>query len=315
MARAHETGQEAIIWVCPRCRHALTATEGGGYRCLEDGLHFTLKDGIWHFLLPEREAYFAPFIEQYETVRQDEGWGQASVAYYRALPFADLSGRHAGIWRIRAKSYGKLLTDVVEPLATWHGRPLRLLDLGAGNGWLSYQLARLGHRTTAVDLLTNTSDGLGAHIHYDAVFECLQAEYDRLPVDGGQFDVVIYNGSLHYSTAYRQTLEEALRVMRPDGRLVVMDSPIYHDPASGDTMVRERWDHFARRYHFFERPLPSQDYLTYERLAGLAAELGLQWTFLKPNYGLRWAGRYWLAWLRGHREPATFMVLVGRRSD
>lgn len=312
MSRVQEPSRKEMIWVCPRCRKRL-ASEAGGFRCSSDDLFFLLQDGIWRFLLPERQETFAPFIEQYETVRRDEGWGLDTAAYYRALPFNDLSGKHDGIWRIRAKSYSVLLSDVIDPLTAEQGRPLQVLDLGAGNGWLSYQLARQGHHLTAVDLLTNTVDGLGAHIHYDATFVPVQAEFDRLPVDAGQADVVIYNGALHYSTGYQETLLEGLRVLQPDGRLVVMDSPIYRDLASGKAMVQERQDRFSSRYNFSEPPLPSENFLTFDQLEALSTQLGLQWAYLKPDYGLRWSVRHRLAWLRRQREPATFLVIVGRR--
>jgi len=305
-------------WVCPRCQGRLSP-ESGGLTCRADDLHFSFKDGIWRFLLPEREAYFAPFIEQYEMVRRDEGWGLDTGSYYRALPFEDLSGQHNDIWRIRSMSFEVLLSDVIDPLdgiaplSDGEGRSLRVLDLGAGNGWLAYQLARRGHQVMAVDLLTNIIDGLGAHIHYDADFVPVQAEFDRLPVDAGQVDVVIYNGALHYSTDYQETLLEGLRVLRPNGRLVVMDSPIYRDADSGKSMVQERQERFASRYDFSEQPLPSENYLTFDRLEELSGLLGLQWAYLKPDYGLLWASRTWWARLRRLREPATFLVVAGRR--
>lgn len=299
-------------WICPRCRERLVS-ESSGFRCLSDDLFFSNEDGIWRFLLPEREAYFAKFIEQYETVRHDEGWGSEGEAYYRALPFADLSGRHGDIWRIRAKSFEKLLPDVIGPLTAQRGGSLKVLDLGSGNGWLSYQLAKRGHQVTAVDLLTNSFDGLGAFIHYDAGYTSVQAEFNRLPIDALQVDLVIYNGALHYSTDYRQTLEEGLRVLGPEGRLAIIDSPIYRDPTSGAAMVQERQEQFANRYNFSKEPLPSQGYLTFDKLDELASQLGLQWAYLKPAYGLRWASRPWIARLRGQREPATFLLIVGRR--
>jgi SAM-dependent methyltransferase len=313
MNEIQDLNQSALNWVCPRCRQLLVA-ENKGYRCHHDDLFFSFHEGIWHFLLPERAAYFAPFIEQYETVRRDEGWGSDLAAHYRALPYIDLSGRHSDIWRIRAKSFEALISDTIGPLATRRERAFKVLDLGSGNGWLSYQLARQGHQVTAVDLLTNKIDGLGAFVHYDAPFTSVQAEFNRLPVDAGQVDLVIYNGALHYSTNYQRTLEEGLRVLRPDGRLVVVDSPIYRDPASGATMVQDRQAHFASRYKFTEQPLPNKGYLSFGQLDDLARLLGLQWTYLKPAYGLRWASRHWLARLRRQREPATFLVVVGQRA-
>jgi hypothetical protein len=42
------------------------------------------------------------------------------------------------------------------------------------------------------------------------------------------------------------TLSEARRILRTDGELVIVDSPVYRDPASGNTMVREREIAFQR---------------------------------------------------------------------
>ncbi|HSG16492.1 MAG TPA: class I SAM-dependent methyltransferase [Anaerolineae bacterium] len=303
---------EAVNWVCPRCCGDLVAEESG-YRCLADDLLFMRRDGIWRFLLPEREAFFKGFVDRYQVVREDEGWGLDEGAYYRALPFDDLSGRHGDIWRIRARSYEMLLSGVIEPLAAERDRALRILDLGAGNGWLSYRLAQKGHRALAVDLLDNVYDGLGAYVHYDVAFEPLQAEFDRLPVDDAQADMVIYNGALHYSADYAQTLAEGLRVLQPAGRLVVLDSPIYRDASSGDKMLQERQERFGEHYGFSEPSLPSEGYLTFARLDSLASAFGLRWRFLKPEYGWRWTARVWLARMRSRREPATFLVVVGRR--
>src|SRR6267378_6158682 len=130
----------------------------------------------------------AQFTREYTTVRRAEGWGSADRAYYQALPFTDLTGRFPRIWRIRAKSYVTFITRVLEPLEARTGNPetlfppldkeprsggrheasvrLRILDLGAGNGWLSNRLAQRGHSVTAIDLSDDPFDGLGAGRHY-----------------------------------------------------------------------------------------------------------------------------------------------------
>ena len=68
----------------------------------------------------------------------------------------------------------------------------------------------------------------------------VQATIDRVPFAGGSVDLAIFNASLHYSADYAATIAEVLRVLRPGGRVVLLDSPFYRDPASGARMVRER---------------------------------------------------------------------------
>lgn len=301
----------AFSLACPHCRFVWAVPYGQTLTCPKDGLVFSQVDGIWRFLLPERAADLRQFMQEYETVRQAEGWGGPDPAYYRALPFVAKNGRYATIWRIRAKSYQALQKHLLPPEVP----PQRILDLGAGNGWLAYRLAQAGHGVAAVDLLVNRVDGLGTHPYYDAAYLPLQAEFDRLPLADSQADLAIFNGALHYATDYTRTLREALRLLRPGGRIVIMDSPLYRDKSSGQRMVQEREEAFAARYGFRGDALPNENYLTYGRLQQLAVTLSLRWRFIQPYYGLRWAIRPWLARLRGHREPAAFQLIIGERLD
>jgi ubiquinone/menaquinone biosynthesis C-methylase UbiE/uncharacterized protein YbaR (Trm112 family) len=296
-----------LVFACPRCRAPLEQTAPDELSCAVDGCRFPCIDGIWRFLLPERAAYFEKFIRDYETVRRAEGRGSQDADYYRALPNHDLSGKMTSDWRIRAASFDLLLKKVISP----EKKPLRILDLGAGNGWLSNQLARRGHIVAAVDLMTNDFDGLGCWHFYDTNFVPVQAEYDHLPFADGTVNMVIFNASLHYSVNIRATLTESLRVLDLTGKLVVLDSPVYRDAGSGAQMVRERESQFLERFGFASNSLPSENYLTYSKLNELAVALGLKWRFLTPFYGFRWALRPFLSQLRRTREPAKFHAIVG----
>ena len=47
------------------------------------------------------------FLEQYAVIRHAEGRGSSDSAYYRALPFRDLSGRNTSQWEIRVTLQGQ----------------------------------------------------------------------------------------------------------------------------------------------------------------------------------------------------------------
>jgi ubiquinone/menaquinone biosynthesis C-methylase UbiE len=253
----------------------------------------------------------AQFAREYRTVRRAEGWGSLDGAYYRRLPFQDLTGRYTDIWRIRARSYQTFLQRVLVPLENPAGRALKVLDLGAGSGWLAYRLARRGHWVAAVDLLDDPLDGLGAVRHYATPMRPLLAEFDHLPLPDCQFDVAVFNASLHYSTHYLTTLRETLRVLRNEGTLVILDSPMYRGATSGMRMVHERQARFLSKYGFASNALPSEHFLTPARLDALAAELGIVWRLHRP--GLDWRSRLGRAigGVRARREPAQFPVIVG----
>lgn len=302
-----------MVFACPVCRGPLFQQEARMV-CPHEANVFVQEGGVWRFLRPDRQAHFEQFITEYEVVRQKEGRGSKEpegAAFYRALPFRDLTGRFADDWKIRAKSFTMLLKRVIDP-AEKKQRGLQILDLGAGNGWLSARLAARGHEVLAVDLLTNTFDGLGAYTYYEHTFTPIQAEFQFLPLVDEQADVVIFNASLHYAENYEMTLREARRVLKPEGEVVILDSPVYHNPESGRQMALEREAFFQKNYGFKSNSIASEHFLTFARLADLEREVGLKWKTFTPFYGLKWLLKPLRAKLRGRREPAKFMLIVGR---
>jgi ubiquinone/menaquinone biosynthesis C-methylase UbiE len=294
-------------FVCPRCKIKLDQTEPDKLQCFQDKLTFNKVEGIWRFLLPERMEHYARFTRDYETIRRSEGRGSQDESYYRTLPYHSSSD-----WRIRGTSFEALLKQVIIPIEK-NKKTLQILDLGAGNGWLSNQLASRGHDVAAVDLTVNDFDGLGCHRFYKSTFTAVQAEFDYLSFPDRSIDIVLFNASLHYSVNYEKTLSEAQRVLNGDGKLIVLDSPVYHDAGSGQSMVREREEQFIKRYGFASNSLQSENYLTYQRMDELATKLGVRWSYIRPFYGIRWTIRPWLSRLRGSREPAEFGMWVGSR--
>jgi ubiquinone/menaquinone biosynthesis C-methylase UbiE len=252
------------------------------------------------------------FLEQYAVIRHAEGRGSDDCAYYRALPFHDLSGRNAGQWEIRARSYRHFERVILHDLERSARRPLRILDLGAGNGWMSNRLRQRGHRPVAIDIFTDALDGLGALRHYEIRPDGLAAEFNILPFRDQSIDLAIFNSSFHYSSDYRRTLAEVRRCLRPQGCVVVIDSPVYEQSDHGEQMRAERQDFFARTYGFRSESLGSIEYLDEPLLASLSSELSIDWQRSYPWYGWHWALRPWQARRKGRRPPSRFFILVGR---
>ena len=306
--------EESFVFACPVCQSELATAGPDVLGCLACDLSYPCVEGVWRMLPYDRLITYQRFIREYETIRRAEGRGSNAPSFYRSLPYEDVSERRSAEWAIRSRSFRVFLKKVVVPLEVRLRKRLRILDLGAGNGWLSNRLAQRGHLLAAVDLLTNNFDGLGAHTYYQAQFTPIQAEFDHLPLVSGQADLIIFNASFHYSVDYIQTLMEALRVLSGTGQVIVLDTPIYRQAISGALMVQEREAQFQLSYGFPSNALPSQNFLTDDRLRQLGDVLGLSWRVVVLNYGLRWMVRPYIARLRRQREPARFAILIGERS-
>ena len=315
MAMPHRSKLSSLRLRCPKCRQDFPASDSASSRRACSGCGFAISEvhGILHALAPDRELYFQQFVDQYETVRAKEGRGSSSADYYLALPFRDLTGNNAWQWQIRGRTFRHLEQHLLPAIESAYPRGCSVLDLGAGNGWLSYRLALRGHWPVAVDLLDNDSDGLGAAQHYfqhlPEPFPRFQAEMDQLPFAAEQFDVVVFNASFHYSVDYERTLREALRCLRRPGHVIIVDSPLYSRDESGRAMLEEKRAAFQKQFGFRSDSIPSGEYLTPEILNELAEKLSLQWNVLKPWYGIGWALRPVKARLLRRREPSRFYLL------
>jgi SAM-dependent methyltransferase len=308
-----------VMLRCPRCFESvgfLPETEAASIECFSCGSQLACEQGIWKALLPERAARYSQFVKDYESIRAAEGRGSKSDEYYLALPYHDLSGRLSGQWALRARTFRYIERKIMPrftPLAHYR---LRILDLGAGNGWMSYRFAIQGHTPVAVDLLINERDGLGAARHYEprlpSLFPRFQAELDNLPFADSQFDVVMFNASFHYSENYEKTLAEAIRCVRGGGTVVIADTPWYSDERSGERMLQERRALFIRRYGFPSDELNSLEFLTDHRLSALVQRFHTQWHTHGPFYGVRWHMRPLAARLRGARKPSRFRIYTAK---
>ena len=307
---ADETPYLGVRPQCPRCRANLD-----GLDCPFCGFRMQVNLGIVHALPPDRAKYYARFMRDYERVREAEGRGSRTDDFYLNLPYKDLSGRNSDQWTIRARSYDYLINHVLNLTNKFDGA--RILDLGAGNCWMSYRLALAGHRPFAVDLLTNDDDGLGAAGHFQrrlpAMFPRFQAELARLPFQDEQFDAVVFNASFHYAEDSTATLREAFRCVRSGAMVLVSDTPWYSREESGNRMVSERHAAFLHQYGTASDSIKSLEFLTDERLRALEEQLSARWTIHSPRYGFKWAMRPLIAKLRRRREPSRFRIYAMRK--
>jgi SAM-dependent methyltransferase len=296
-------------FVCPECRETLVQGTAGAFLCVPCQQRYERRDGIFRFLSRSRSDRAAPFAQQYRTVREQDGYRETAPEYYRMLPVVTQNDPRAAEWRIRRESYAHFQQRALPRV--WRG-PIRALDLGAGSGWLSHRLASFGYHAVAVDRRDDDVDGLGVCRHYPVSFAVVEADFDTLPFEPAQFDVVVLNGSLHYSPDPTATLNDARRMLVPGGSLVVMDSPMFSHASDGRAMVDAQRHAFTAHYGVKDVIRPGVGFLTFGDLDRLADELGLRARFFPSRGPLGWRLRRHVARLRLRRRAAAFGVWVAR---
>ena len=100
---------------------------------------------------------------------------------------------------------------------------LDVVELACGTAYFSAWLARAGARTVAVDIShEQLMTARRMQTQVGPVFPLAQGDGERVPLAGGQYDLVV---SEHGAAAWcdpEQWLPEAARLLRPGGRLVFM---------------------------------------------------------------------------------------------
>jgi len=295
-----------LAFICPAC----AAPIGQTLVCEGCGRAYALRDGIYRFLLPERQVALTAFLDQYRRVREQDGYRSRPGSYYRALPSAAPDDPQAQTWRVRAATFRALLRRAgLCPAAG--GAGLAVLDLGAGNGWLSHRLSALGHSCVAVDVLDDAEDGLGTARHYATDFPRVQADFAQLPLAPGQFDRVIYNGALHYALDIEDSLRHGLSRLRPGGALAILDSPTFRSKRSALQMLAGQAQRHQHLTGTLETPVFGQGYLLASELMAIGERLGLSLRYWPTWVGLLWSLRRRWAGFRLRREPASFGLWLG----
>lgn len=97
---------------------------------------------------------------------------------------------------------------------------LDVLDMGCGEGAYVVALAEAGANAHGVEFEAAKVEGLRRrHPDFDSV---VQGDIENLPFEDGSFDLVLLNEVLEHVPHQERALGEARRVLRPDGRLVIL---------------------------------------------------------------------------------------------
>jgi ubiquinone/menaquinone biosynthesis C-methylase UbiE len=127
-----------------------------------------------------------------------------------------------------------------------------IADLGCGTGLYAVTLAELGCKVTGIDISQGMLDLARAKARPGLDLRFLQGDLSRLPRADARFDAALMQVTLEFVADPAAVLSEAMRVLRPGGRLVV---GLIHGPGpwarSYREKARQRPDSVYREAHFW----------------------------------------------------------------
>jgi ArsR family transcriptional regulator len=103
--------------------------------------------------------------------------------------------------------------------------PMVIADLGAGEGTLSLLLAQRAERVIAVDNSEKMVEYASDVAQRNGVknLDCRVGDLEELPIHDAEVDLALFHQSLHHAMHPQEAINEAHRILKPGGRIVVAD--------------------------------------------------------------------------------------------
>lgn len=189
------------------------------------------------------------FERLYNEIRGEEE-RILSLEQIQKLPYTAKGFRHHGEWNKRIRSTSRFENYITDK------KTRTLLDIGCGNGWLLYKLARKLQRADGIEinkLELEQATTLLAHfdnveLHYGDIFSM-----DPQPV----YDIILLNACIQYFDNIDKLIGTLRQFLSESGEVHILDSPIYKDKTSAleaSTRTKDYYDRhtipeMAKFYH------------------------------------------------------------------
>ena len=190
----------------------------GHIKCRNCNKSFIIKDGILDLLISSNS----------EIISEQKGWEKLKEAIVNTddlmLSLPDAIGEYKSAWKSQAENFKYMFEKI-----NLSGKET-ILDLASGRCWSTRFFAHKGCYAVGIDILLAKYVGLltgDIYIQNEGVyFERVRGNMNDLPFRDKIFDIVFITASLHHSSDISITLKEVYRVLKPMGRLILINEPV-----------------------------------------------------------------------------------------
>jgi ubiquinone/menaquinone biosynthesis C-methylase UbiE len=197
------------------------------------GLLDRLREGSWVFyrlsqratastlarllagLVPDDDPIVALDRERLDQIKRTRA--ESASAYFRAN--AAQWGKIRSLY-VDESEVERALLELMPP-----GETRELLDIGTGTGRMLEILAPRAEHAVGIDTSREMLSIARVNLERAGMRNCSIRRGDmyQLPLQGASFDTVVIHQVLHYADRPAEAIQEAARVLRPGGRLVIVD--------------------------------------------------------------------------------------------
>jgi len=197
------------ILACPRCLGNLTLKNGifdrkeiieGKLYCRKCKLHFPIKEEVAVFGIRQKNM-----SERYSELDGEGKWASEVVDLRRHVDYAKKS---AWVGEMAIKK----ICNMIQTKKGRTKRKMRVLDVGSGMGFQSWQFSKHGFESIAVELSPEFLFAGDCLITPDVFFERVVADCTLLPFKDGSFDIVFCKELVHHIGEPENLLSEVSRV-------------------------------------------------------------------------------------------------------
>lgn len=213
---------------CPVCKgeqfklvsHQENAAEirEGIVTCLGCSNSFPIENGILDLLVNPSQ----------EIVNEQTGWTRLEKSVINTdelmLSLPDGIAEHKDAWQAQGNNFHYMWSNI-----QLNGTE-KVLDLGAGRCWATRYFARKGCLAVGLDILMTRYVGLlTSDVYFEkegVYFERICSDMNQIPIRDSVFDVVFLAATLHHSSNILTTLKQIHAVLKPGGRLILINEPV-----------------------------------------------------------------------------------------
>ena len=270
-----------------------------------------LKDA--GFVAEERDAGFTYYkLPETRRIEHEGLWAALRDQFTRSLDDPAVkadSARLQEVLRLRKENFDRHAPDTRDSRQLVPGRswaawsralglllpPLKVADLGCGEGYLTIETSRWASSVIAVDrsdVVLERARALGRRRRATNV-RWQRGELENLPIDDATGDVALLSQALHHAVDPARAVAEAARITVPGGRVLILD-------------LRQHQEEWVRS-KLGDRALGFRE----DQLRRLLQAAGLK--DVKTGVGSRKAGDPFAVLIAAARKPADHLQQAKRK--